>query len=462
MDKEREQFNDKPVFSLTEISKSLRSVIARNYPRPYYIKAEIVRLNYYPHSGHCYPELAEKEGNQIKTQMRGIIWAAQFDDINKRFMRITGEPMKDGINILCLATIEYDVKYGLSLHIQDVEPTYTLGDMVRNRLQVIERLKKEEIFLANKKRTLPLVPKRIAVISVETSKGYGDFMISLEKNPYGYHFQCTLFPSILQGDRAITTITERLAEIERRKSEFDCVVIIRGGGGDVGLSCYDDYRIASAVAAFPLPVIAGIGHSTNETVTDMVAYESKITPTDVASFFIARYREFDMTLEEYTARLKSFASVLLKENRTLLAYCEQNYKNLASKILTKEKNNLLQWENKRRYTVSKILSAETVKLNQLGHSLKWNVSKIMSPERGQLDNFKNLCRFFSKQLLDKKRLDLASIESQISLLHPDNILKRGFSITYLNGKAITDSEEAAADTVIETKLFRGIVKSIVK
>ncbi|MDL2297461.1 exodeoxyribonuclease VII large subunit, partial [Bacteroidales bacterium OttesenSCG-928-E04] len=223
MNTQRETFKDKPIYSLTDISQSLHSVIAKNYPRPYYIKAEIVRLNYYPHSGHCYPELAEKEGNVVKTQMRAIIWASAFREINARFKQITGEPMKEGINILCLATIEYDVKYGLSLHIQNVEPTYTLGDMVKNKLLVIERLKKEGVFTANKEKKLPLIPKHIAVISVETSKGYADFMVTLANNRYNYKFECTLFPSILQGEKAIRTINEKLTEIENARNKFDCV-----------------------------------------------------------------------------------------------------------------------------------------------------------------------------------------------------------------------------------------------
>lgn len=393
MTEQRETFNNKPVYSLTEISKSLRSVIAKTYSRPYYIKAEIVRLNYYPHSGHCYPELAEKEGNEIKTQMRAIIWASQFKEINNRFEKITGEPLKEGINILCLATIEYDVKYGLSLQIQDVEPTYTMGDMIKNKMLVIEQLKKEKIFNANKEKKLVLLPKRIAIISVETSKGYGDFMVTLENNPYHFKFAHTLFPSILQGDKAVITIMARLDEIRSRTEEFDSVVIIRGGGGDVGLSCYDDYRLAAAVATFPLPVIAGIGHSTNITVTDMVAYQSKITPTDVANFFIDRFRKFNETLDEMKNRIKM------------------------------------------------------------------NYTGILYPQKEQIDHTKKLINLFLKQIFHRKKEEIKNIEQKIELLHPDHILKRGFSITYLNKKAVISQNELKQGDKIITKFYDGEIES---
>ena len=165
----RETFNNRPIYSLSEITQSLQNVISKTYTHSYYVKAEILKLNYYPHSGHCFPELVEKENGKIKAEMRALIWSSQFQTINDRFLTITGEPLKENIPILCLASVEFSARYGLSLHIEDIEPIYTLGEMERNRRETIAKLKKEGIFDANKRLKLPLVPKRIAVISVETS-----------------------------------------------------------------------------------------------------------------------------------------------------------------------------------------------------------------------------------------------------------------------------------------------------
>ena len=462
MENNRETFNEKPVYTLTEISKSLRSVISKAYPRPYYIKAEIVRLNYYPHSGHCYPELAEKEGSQIKTQMRAIIWASQFKEINERFTKITGEPLKEGINILCLATIEYDVKYGLSLHIQNVEPTYTVGDMIKNKMLVIERLKKEQVFNANKEKTLPLLPKRIAVISVETSKGYGDFMVTLNNNPYRYQFDCTLFPSILQGDKAILTISARLEEIEKCLEQFDCVVIIRGGGGDVGLSCYDDYQLTYRIATFPLPIVAGIGHATNVTVADMVAFQSKITPTDVANFFIERFRNFDTAVEEAKMFINRFSTNLIKETQNKLSQLENNRYNIAAKLIALEKNKLLQLENSYKNSGEKFINENKMKLEQMLGNLKFSITKIISPQKEQIESKENLYKLLSRQIISKENESLLHIETKMALLHPDNILKRGYSITYFNRKSITDKTILKKGDTIITKLYNGEITSTVK
>ena len=396
METPREQFKERPVYALSEITKSIQAVINRNYSKAYYIKAEILKLNFYPHSGHCYPELVEKEGGKIKTQLRAVIWASQYHTINERFRQITGEPLKEGINILCLATVEFSPQYGLALYIQDIEPIYTLGELAKNRMAVMEQLKKEGLFEANKKLTLALLPKRIAVISVETSKGYSDFMVTLNSKKEQFCFETELFPSILQGEKAIINITQRLAEIEVRKKQFDCVVIVRGGGGDVGLSCYDDYIMAQRVATFPLPVIAGIGHAINETITGMVAYENKITPTEVAYFLIERFQQFADTIAACQQTIIKQAKAILQEQQFYIDKAQQN------------------------------------------------------------------CQIWASQFISNAHLSLSHIEGKLTLLDPKNILRRGFSITLLNGKPLTDNNQAHTGDKIVTLLHKGEVRSLVE
>lgn len=394
MENIRETFHDHPVYSLSEIAFSLHKVVERTYPQPYFIKAEILKLNFYPHSGHCYPELVEKEGNSIKAEMRAIIWAANYQRINDRFIQITGNPLKENISILCLARIEFSPKHGLALHIEDIEPTYTLGEMVKNRNAVIERLKKEGVFTANKRLEMPLLPKRVAIISVETSKGYSDFITTLNGNRYGYRFVTELFPSILQGDKAIVGITGRLAEIEMRQKEFDCVVIVRGGGGDVGLSCYDEYEMAHRVATFPLPVLTGIGHSTNLSVTDMVAHTYNITPTDVAFALIGYFQTFDEKVQE----------------------CQNRIVEVSRRLLVDEQAKLLRMTE----------AARMLPLVRL------------TEQQGRV----------------------GMIEEKVRLLHPENILKRGFSITRHNGKVVTNVADLKSGDELHTQVYEGEMTSI--
>ncbi len=416
MGKERETFNGHKVYLLSEIAYSLHRMVAQNYRQPYYIKAEIVKLNYYKKTGHCYPELVEKEGKDIKAEMRAVIWKQNFSNINERFLQIAGEPIKENISILCLAFIEYNPRRGLALHIQDIEPTYTLGEIMKNRNAVIARLKKEGVFTQNKSLVLPLLPKRIAVISVDSSKGYSDFIATLNGNHYGYCFSTTLFPSILQGERAVEGITACLTAIASRRGEFDCVTIVRGGGGDVGLNCYDDYRIAYCVATFPLPVLTGIGHSTNLSITDMVAHTNFITPTDVAFALIECFRRFDDKLQTCQIGLQK-VNMLLQKNLSNLNLTAARIANLAQNRLQGAKDLLGLYAGK--------AASEPVRQLKRGIEI------------------------------------LTMTEEKVHLLHPGNILKRGFSITRLNGKALTGNGTLKPGDVLDTQLYHGKVTSIV-
>lgn len=440
MEKQRETFNDRPVYSLSELTGSIKAVINKTYTRAYYVKAEIIRLNKYPHSGHCYPELVEKEGDRIVTQMRAVIWKTQVEEINEKFLKITGEPLKDNISILCLATIEFSPQYGLALYIQDIEPSYTLGELMKNKMAVIARLKKEGVFGANKQLQLPLLPKRIAVISVETSKGYSDFMVTLQENNWNYCFECELFPSILQGDKAITTITAQLDAIAKRQKDFDCVVIIRGGGGDVGLSCYDDYSLSHKVATFPLPIISGIGHSTNESVTDMVSYANKITPTEVAYFLIQQFHNFAIQVEDAQDKIIRYVETLFTREKYQIEQIEHNYLLLATRSLTHKKH----------------------QIEQLEQSCKLSASHLLSQEKSVIENLHKMMQLSSKQMLTIKNKELENLEEKIRLLHPHNVLKRGYSITRLNGKALTKPEDAKEGDVLVTELVEGEVVSRVR
>lgn len=436
----RETFNDRPVYSLSEISGSIKSVINKTYTRAYYVKAEMIRLNKYPHSGHCYPELVEKEGDKIIAQMRAVIWKVQVDEINRKFMKITGEPLKDNISILCLATIEYSPQHGLALYIQDIEPSYTLGELMRNKMAVIARLKEEGVFEANRRLQLPLLPKRIAVISVETSKGYSDFMVTLQDNNWNYCFECELFPSILQGDKAITTITAQLEAIAKRQSEFDCVVIIRGGGGDVGLSCYDDYSLAHKVATFPLPVISGIGHSTNESVTDMVSFANKITPTEVAYFLIQQFHNFAIQVEEAQDKLLQFVQNLFIRETHQLEQLEHGYRLNATRLITRERSLMAQLEN----------------------SCQLMATHLLNQEKNRIENINKMIQLSVKQSFIIKSKELEGLEEKIRLLHPEQVLRRGYSITRLNGKALTNPKAVKRGDHLVTTLYSGEVGSVVE
>ena len=210
-----ETVNDKSVFTLLEVTRSIKKTYSERYKDAYWIRAELNKLNFYKQSGHCFPELVEKQEGRVVAQMRSTIWSDDYIRINKKFLNVLNEPLKDGIKILFLANISFDPTFGLSLHITDIDPAYTLGDLEREKQETIIRLQKENLFNKNKTLKLPLLPQRIAIISDVTSKGYADFIKIIETNTRGYRFFHMLFPSLLQGEKAIPAMINQLKRIRK-------------------------------------------------------------------------------------------------------------------------------------------------------------------------------------------------------------------------------------------------------
>ncbi len=449
-------------YSLGELTGSIRKVIAKTYTSAYWVKTEIAKLNFYPYSGHCYPDLVEKQNNKVVAQIRATIWSGTYELISKKFREVTGEPLNTGMTVLVLVKVVYHEQHGLALNILDIEPSFTLGEMAREKQVAIDRLKKEGVFDKNKQLSFPLIPKSLAVISVETSKGYHDFLNIIEKNRYGYHIDCTLFPSLLQGDGAVASISGQLNIIARKAELFDVVVIIRGGGGDVGLSAYDHYKLAAAIASFPIPVITGIGHSTNETVVEMVAYANKITPTDVAYFLIEQFENFHTKVFELSQRLEQACENILHRQSVLLNDFSGGFKRQV-KFLVEQNNNKLHLYGERLQNQTRhFLRNENSSFTELITHLQYRPARIVTQERERLSRQQEFLSILTKQSLKNINTTLQQFEKRLQLLKPENILKRGYSITYHNNKVLHSAEEVQPGDTIVTLLKKGKTESIIK
>lgn len=432
-----EKLPDKTVFTLAEVARSIQKTIKERYKSVYWVKAEMNKLNHYSHSGHCYPELVEKRGGQVIAEIRSVLWKDDYQRINRRFIESTKEPLKNGITILFQATISYDPVYGLTLRILDIDPVHTLGELQREKLESINRLKAEGVFTANKSLAFPVVPKRLAIISVETSKGYADFLKILRHNPWGYLFEQTLFPALLQGDKSVQAIIDQLGNIARQREAYDVVAIIRGGGGDVGLSSYNHYELAATIARFPIPVLTGIGHSTNETVSEMVAYQNAITPTELADFLIQRFHRFAEPVNQARATIMRKAEQLLAQERDKLEN-QTRYFRLHSMHLVGGLQKVLE------HAAARIDLVSTSHLRQ---------------EQQRLNNITGNLEAVTSLHLKDMRSNLQAIEKTVHLLDPLHVLQRGYSITRLNGAALKSTDTVKAGDVIETVLARGSVMS---
>ena len=459
-----------------------------------------------------------EKGTLLRPQEIGLLAS-----IGKRFVQvyrkpnvailITGneivdldEPLKDGIKILFLAKVSFEPSYGLSLRIIDIDPSYTLGDLEKEKQETIKKINAEKIFNTNKTLNLPLLPQRIAIISVETSKGYQDFLGKIQSNPWGYKFFHMLFPSLLQGEKIIQSISTQLQRIRKVKTHFDVVAIIRGGGGDVGLSSYNNYELAKEIALFPLPILTGIGHITNETVVEMVSHKNLITPTDLADFLTQKFHNFSVPVKEaqqkitdksrrlisdektkFHSEIKLFRSVtgnMLIINRNEIKAQVQSLLQQSHFLFKKEKNYLLTIKDGISKGTNTFCNTAKQEIKQFALSIKKDVGTqlnavklVINQHANQVVRGSRVLLFLRKEkffqfkerfsdksllLLRNKTMELNNIEKNVNNMSPKEVMRRGYSITLIQGKALKNFDQVKEGDILNTVVFEGNIISIVK
>lgn len=429
--------NNKNIYTLSQLTRSVQNVIQQYCNKVVWIKAEIVKLNYYSQSGHCYPALVEKRNGKVIAEMRGNIWSSAFETINTKFREVLNEELKDDMTVVLQCTVTYHPVHGLALNILDIDPEFTLGELAREKAETIEKLKAEQLFEANRKTNLPILPKTLAIISVETSKGYQDFLNVIQTNSWSYKFHHMLFPAILQGDRAVGTISRQLEKIADHTHIFDAVAIIRGGGGEIGLSCFDDYSLAKKIAGFPIPVLTGIGHSTNETVCEVVSYKSFITPTKIAEFLLQKFHDFAVPVQRAGEQIEKEANWIFRNQKSGLQESARLFNSLTNRTLDRNK----------------------AVLEQMTRSLLTESQEVFRSHKEEIQGIEKKLVLNAKSHLKESLQKLHFSEEKLRLLSPENVLKRGYSITRQNGKAIRDAREVNPDKLLETQLYKGKIFS---
>ena len=476
--------SDKKIYALSKVTKSIQNLIAKNAGNYIWIKAEIVKLNYYSYSGHCYPDLVEKKDNKIIAEMRGNIWSSNFTKINEKFKSVLNESLGDNMTVVFLANVQFKPTHGLSLNIIDIDPSYTLGELARQKLETIKKLKAAQIFDLNKQKRLPSVPKTIAIISVETSKGYQDFINIIEHNSSGFTFHHLLFPAILQGDKAVDTITYQLNQIAEYQDVFDAVAIIRGGGGEVGLSCFDSYELARAIATYPLPILTGIGHATNETVAELVSFKSFITPTKIAEFLLQEFHNFLTPLNHNINKINNIYKNKIEQQKTDLKGASRLFASFVQRIFAAQKSDIKQYEkiilnyspillnnenktlkNNAKYLqmhTSDFIQSQNQLLQQVFNHMKNQNEKVILHENRNLLYNSRIMKNNAIATLNSAITEVEFIQEKLNILNPVNVLKRGFSITRINGKSVQNANNIKIGDTIETELLDGKIESMVE
>lgn len=425
--------------TLFELTNIIKTQLEKSLEPSYWVIAEISDLKVNA-KGHCYLELVEKEGSFVSAKIRANIWAYTYRNLSAWFESITKSSLQPGIKVLFNATVQYHELYGMSLNIKDIDPNYTLGERARKRQEIILQLKEEGIFDMNRELTLPLVPQRVAIISSETAAGYGDFISQLNSNPRQFNFSTSLFPSLMQGDQAAKEMISALLAINKLISKFDLVVIIRGGGSQIDLDCFDNFELASHIAQFPIPVITGIGHEKDETISDLVAHTKLKTPTAVAEFLVSGLERFDEKLNEALYRLERSGLQQLRSTQSDLVMIGHQLQSAAKKVIH-----------------------ETEKeVNTLSLRLKYSLNDFFKSEKRKVDTFETPLTKAKNQRLNDSKIILNNLEKQLTLLSPEATLKRGYTITLHEGKAIGDKTELNRGEEIETITANQRIISTVK
>jgi exodeoxyribonuclease VII large subunit len=404
----------KKAYPLSELTEHLKRVVALNFPETVWVLAEISQLSY--SKGHCYLDLIQKgDFDQVVAQSRAAIWERQLKKLTRQYTSILPAVLQSGVEVKLNVKVDYSERYGITLIVEDIDTEYTVGQWAIKRQATLLRLQREGLQLRQRQLLMPKVLQRIAIISSSTAAGLQDFMVQLLQNQYGYVFEMTLFEAAMQGIHSASEVVRQLQSID--PFEYDCVVIVRGGGAKIDLSSFDEYEVARAIALTKLPVLTGIGHDIDESVSDMVSFASLKTPTATAEYIISHNADFE----------------------TEMLYLEQFIQQYVSQRFDYEHHKLDLLQNTYIILGQSFLQKAEDQLQYLSMQLQQSTQQTLAAQVQLLDNF-----------------------AQILVAHdPQTILKKGYSITTLNGKAVSAKELKKGD-ILQTQFFDGEIASVVK
>lgn len=429
------------IFSLGEFMSSIQLALEESFPTLAWVSAEILSLTV-NRNGHCYMELVEKDGNdpaaRFTAQTRGVVWRSRYAAVEQKFHSSTGLHLQGGMKVLVAVRVSFHPVYGMSLQIEDIDPVYTIGDMERQKQATIDRLRKDGVWDMNRMAAMPMVPQRIAVVSSSTAAGYRDFMKELQA--YAYRFHVTLFESSVQGPEAEEEIAVAMQAVFSRHDEFDCVAIVRGGGATTDLSCFNSYHVASIVAQFPIPVLTGIGHDKDTSVTDMVSYLQLKTPTAVAGWIVEQAARLDARLDAAARRMSEIVKGETMGEQTRLESMRSRLHDLALTTL----------QYSMKAMDSAVMQLSTLAMGRL--------------DAGELTMEHILTRLaqISVQVLDREERRLSYAENSAHNFSPARLLHLGYSIARYQGRTLRSVDEIEAGDCLSLQLKDGTVCATVK
>ena len=447
--------------SLSELNDSIKNLIEGTFDCPLWVMAEIADMKVAA-NGHCYLELlerAEKSGKDL-ARARATIWRNTFPLLKAYFEETTGQTLNPGLKVMVLVEVRFHSLYGYSLNVVDINPGFTLGEMALLREKILKELEDDGVLELNKQLDFPLLPQRIAVISSEGAAGYEDFLNELMGNSRHYHFQVKLFPAVMQGEQTEASVVAALEQIFETADDFDVVIIIRGGGAKLDLSAFDNKLIAEHVAQFPLPVLVGIGHTKDQTVLDIVAYQSLKTPTAVADFLLQKFQEQDDLLDQFQAALQTVVNDIVTQEKDNLQALNFSFSKVIDNRIFQEKNNLLQFQRDIRRQLINLLEMEKQQLSYLPEKFQLLIHGVFKQKERLFDDYYIRMERAALMIIQQQKRKIDNLSDKIKLLQPETLLKRGYHlVTNESGKIIKEIENIAVNDTVQIHFNKGVALS---
>ena len=424
--------------TLYQLNNLVRQVIDYSLSETYWVEAELAECR--ESGGHCYMDLVQKDEDTLVARAQARCWRSTWSYVLPKFMKVTGERPRPGMKVLLMVKPQFHEAYGFSWIVQDIDPNYTLGDMARQRQEIINTLKREGIFDLNKSLSIPIFAQRIAVISSQTAAGYGDFCDQLQNNEYGFKFYTRLFPAIMQGEQVEQTIIEALNKINDSIEDFDVVVIIRGGGATSDFSGFDTLELAENVANFPLPIITGIGHDRDECILDMISCVRVKTPTAAATWLIDNLLETLDRIEDASRSITDYVRSRMERERLRLGRIQSFLPVAFSLKKTKEDS----------------------RLANLATRLQTSVIQSLNIEQNRIATIEQRLPLIAKSRVERAGYQLEMLTQRTNAVDPIHVLRRGYSIALHDGMAIKDPKSLKKGDEVTVVMASGAIDTIVK
>lgn len=425
------------VLTLRQLNRRIAGLLSVPETQNVWVTAELSDMRV--SGGHCYMELVDKNESTgaIEARLRGIIWATTYSRLSVDFFAVTGRPLSTGMKVMVRGGVNYHASFGMSFVITAINPEFTMGDVERRRREILDRLTREGIADDNRKLEWAAVANRIAIISAKGAAGYGDFMNQLYGNDSHLRFSTRLFQAVMQGERTSRSVIDALEAIMADVDSWDCVVIIRGGGATSDLAAFDDYDLAASIAQFPLPVIVGIGHERDVTVLDYVANMRVKTPTAAAEWLIGRGEAALDVIRRMASDIAHALSDKIGGSRAQLAYYEGLIPVAPVGGVDRAKN----------------------RLAQCAMSVSVINGRRLSAELGRLSHYADMVKMADANRIKGEHDRLSAQAKLLEVLSPTATLKRGYTITRVNGKALKSVSDISEGDVMETILPDGRITS---